>query len=115
MARNRWLWGVSISVLLVVGIIGAFFARSRYPKAVPVDISCAGPIIPRGTIYIGDGVALPGYYPFTSADTIGGLIQAAGGTDNQSDFTAIKLYIPLANDKSPQKIDINRAERRLTQ
>jgi competence protein ComEA len=110
MSRGNWLWGISISLLIVVGTIGAFFANSRYPKATPVEITYRENTRPGGSIYIGEGVALPGYYPFTYDDTIKGLIQAAGGTVNQSDLKTLKLYIPLTNEISAQKIDINRAD-----
>jgi competence protein ComEA len=110
MARPNWLWGLSILGLIVVGIIGAAFVHSRYPKTVPVDISVARPDIPDGLIYIGDGVTIPGYYPFTDGDTIGSLIQIAGGTVSQADLNGLKLYIPLTNEKGSQKIDINRAD-----
>jgi competence protein ComEA len=110
MSRSNWLWGISIFLLIIVGVIGAFLANSRYPRAIPVQITNTENIRPGGSIYIGEGVALPGYYPFTYDDTIGGLIQAAGGTINQADIKTIKLYIPLTNDKTSQKIDINRAD-----
>jgi competence protein ComEA len=110
MARTNWLWGLSILGLVVVGGTGAFFAHSRYPGAVPVDISVVRPDTPGGLIYIGDGVTIPGYYPFTSDDSIGNLIQTAGGTVNQADLNELKLYIPLTSEKKPQKIDINRAD-----
>ena len=110
MVRTNWLWGLSVLGLVIVGSSGALFAHSRYPRAVPVDISIAGPDTPGGLIYVGEGVTIPGYYPFTADDTIGNLLQAAGGAASQADLNALKLYVPLTNEKGPQKIDINRAD-----
>ena len=114
-ANIKWLWALSIVVLLIVAILGAVFAWSRYAVAVPVEISITQPEDSGGSIYIGDGVALPGFYPFTPDDTISDLLQAAGGVNSGVDLGTLRLNVLLLDEDIPQKVDINRAESWLLQ
>ena len=53
----------------------------------------------------------PGFYPLTAEDSLADIIQVAGGTTSNADFSQIKLNIPeTGKEYGPQKIDINRAE-----
>ncbi len=62
-------------------------------------------------IYIGGAVSIPGYYSLLEGDTLGDLINAAGGVTDNGSAELIELYIPyLDRAQEPQKIDINRAE-----
>jgi len=107
---NRF-WTLIIIFLVIVTAIGGIVAWTRYHPGQPLEIS-----IPRGeewqgSIYIGGNVTNPGFYPFTSGDTIGSLMQAAGSTTSSANLSNIKVYVPgVGEEPEPQKIDINRAE-----
>jgi competence protein ComEA len=115
MNMKNWLRGILLLFLLIITITGIIFARCQYIASLPVEISLSSPVSATGTVYIDGGIAVPGYYPFFSGDTINDLIQAAGGTNDQADFTNLKLYIPLEHENYAQKIDINRADAWLLQ
>lgn len=115
MFNNLWLKSTLLAVLLAALVAGIIIAYARYVSSLPVEISFNSPTSPGGTVYIGGGVSVPGYYSFYSEDTINDLIQAAGGCDDQADLSSMALYIPLANEDHTQKIDINRADAWLLQ
>jgi competence protein ComEA len=104
-------WTLSIILLIAVIIIGGVIAWSRYSPAQPIEISLPPSPELEGEIYLGGEVGNPGYYPLPSGASLEALIQAAGGTTDNADLAAVKLYIPSVGGKEePQKIDINRAE-----
>jgi competence protein ComEA len=103
-------WALSI-ILLIVIIAGGIIAWSRYRPPHTIEISLPPSPQFQGELYLGGAVGNPGFYPLKSDDSIGALIQAAGGTTNNADLTELKLYIPSVGEKEePQKININRAE-----
>jgi competence protein ComEA len=110
-AKVSWFW-VSVTIALVVIIIlGGVLAWSKYRRGVAIDISMALAPEPEGNVYIGEGVAMPGVYPFTSDDTISTLLGAAGGARTGADLESLRLDIPMGGaGEQPQRVDINRAE-----
>jgi competence protein ComEA len=63
-------------------------------------------------INISGAVTNPGIYQFSGGDTIGSLIQSAGGVTSGGKFDDLELNIPLTSGitGTPQKININRAD-----
>ena len=69
-----------------------------------------------GHIFIGGSVNNPGIYPFSASDTVGDLLQAAGGLSEGGDLSRIELAILVNTEAySTQKININTAEEWLLQ
>jgi len=97
---------------VVIIVIGGIVAWLRYSPGEPLEISIPQSQDWQGNIYIGGGVTNPGIYPFTTSDSIGELIQAAGGTISNDDLGGLELYIPEEEEEEQevQKININRAE-----
>ncbi len=97
---------------MIIIIIGGVIIWARYEPGEPLAINRMPDKKWDGTVYIGGGVNLPGYYPFTYEDTIETLVQAAGGASDNASFNNITL---LLNDSPEvqkiQKININRAEK----
>lgn len=108
--RPSWYWLLSLIILLVIITIGGLVIWLRYNPGRPVEISMPSSPSFQGTIYLGGAVTNPGLYPFTAADSIAALLQAAGGTTESANLSALKLYITPAGDAGPQKLNINRAE-----
>jgi len=107
---NR-LWTLIIILLIAIIIIGGIVAWQRYSPPQPVEISLPSTPELTGEGYVGGAVSNPGFYPLKPEESVDALIQAAGGTTNDADLSAVKLYIPRAGEEQqPQKIDINRAE-----
>ncbi len=114
MTRTKWLW-TSLTVGLFLSVsVGALLAWMGYRRNAPVEISVPEPKPFVGTIYIEDGVAMPGAFPFTSEDTIGGILAAAGGLQEESDLGRLRLGVS-SQFTTAQKIDINRADAWLLQ
>jgi competence protein ComEA len=67
-----------------------------------VDMSYAG------TIYVGGDVKNPGIYPFNSDDTLGLIIDAAGGLKDESNSSQLELTV--GDVPETQKININLAD-----
>jgi len=107
---NRF-WTLIIILLVVITVTGGIVAWSRYSPGKPVEISLPPGQELQGMIYIGGNVTNPGFYPFTSGDSLEALVQAAGGTTGSANLSDVKLYIPgVGEGHEPQKIDINRAD-----
>lgn len=107
---NRY--GTLITILLIAVIVtGGIVAWLRYSPSQPIEISLPQGQEWQGTIYISGNVTNPGFYPFTSGDSLAVLIQEAGGTTTSANASGLRLYIsePGAGE-APQKVDINRAE-----
>jgi competence protein ComEA len=108
---GKLLTAVIIFLLLIITISGIIIWL-RYQRGDPVIISYSTTENWDGTIFIGGGVNLPGYYPFTDEDTIETLIQAAGGmTDNHGSNNVTLLFESSKRERQTQKIDINHAEK----
>ena len=103
----KWLMPV-IAALVVLTMIGMIAVWARNDRAPGVEILLAADRPVQGTIYIGDGVAMPGTFSFTPKDTIGDLLQAAGGVKDESVLDRLTLRVVTDNPEQ-QKVDINRA------
>ncbi len=107
---NRY-WMLTIILLLAIIVIGGIVAWSRYSPSQTIEISIPPPQMLQGRTYIGGAVTNPGFYPFTSQDSLEALLQAAGGAANSTNLSELKLYITrIGEGHEPQKVDINRAE-----
>ena len=104
-------WALTIIFLVVVIAVGGASIWSKYHGRQPIEITARHvPEIP-GEIYIGGAVNNPGIYPVQGEDSLGDLIQAAGGTTGDVDLQQISLCIHRSGEgDSPQKININRAD-----
>ncbi|MFC1981927.1 helix-hairpin-helix domain-containing protein [Chloroflexota bacterium] len=104
-------WAPVAVLLIATIIIGGIVAWTRYTPGQPIEISAPPPQELQGRIYVDGDVTTPGCYTFAAGDSVGALIQAAGGATDGADLGGLRLYIPGAGEESPsQKIDINRAE-----
>jgi competence protein ComEA len=108
------LWTPLTILLVVIIALSSILGWSRYraiqAKEISLDSIYPGEEYP-GEIYIGGTAANPGFYPLKANDSIETLIQAAGGIADSSTATVIKLYISgAADEESPQKVNLNRAE-----
>ncbi len=108
---NRY-WAIVIIFLIAVIIVTVFVAWSRYRPSLPVEILLPPEQEISGNINISGAVANPGIYQFSGGDTIGSLIQAAGGVtvDGKSDNLVLNIPQAAGAMRTPQKININRAE-----
>ena len=106
-----------ITIILVVIIaFGGITVWSRYSRSQPIEISTPPAQELQGEIYIGGVVSNPGFYPLRAGDSLGTIIQAAGGTTGSADLSDLEIYISLAGEEmQPQKVDINQAEAWLLQ
>lgn len=104
-------WMLVIILLIAIIAAGSVIVWSRYSPSQPIDISMPPSQELEGEIYIGGAVTNPGFYPLKTEDSIGDIIQAAGGINSNADLYQLKLYIPgIGEEYQTQKIDINRAE-----
>jgi len=109
-------WAPIIIILAVIITVSGIVAWSKYRGSQPIEI----PLLPsqelQGEIYIGGAVNNPGFYPLKAGDSIGGIIQAAGGIIDGTDLGSLKVYITqTGEEQQPQKINLNRAEAWLLQ
>ena len=108
--RNRY-WVIAIVFLIAVIIVTVFVIRSRYRPSLPIEIILPPQQEIQGNIDISGAVTNPGIYRFSGGDTIGSLIQSAGGITANGTTDGLALNIPDANaTEDTQKININRAE-----
>lgn len=106
-----WLRRILLILLFMMAAAGIILARFRYVTSLPIEISMSPPVSsPGGTIYIDGSIVVPGYYPFTSEDTINDLVQAAGGIKDQADLSHVDIYIHPLHDNHYQKVNINHAD-----
>jgi competence protein ComEA len=107
---NRY-WIIVIILLVAVIIVTGVIAWSRYRPSRPVEIILPPQQEIQGNIDISGAVTNPGIYRFSGGDTIGSLIQSAGGITANRTPDNLALNIPDANaTEDTQKININRAE-----
>ena len=108
--QNRY-WTIIVIFLFVVIITTVSIVWSKYRPTKPVEIILAQEQASSGNIYIDGAVTNPGIYPFSSGDTIGTLIQSAGGVTAGGSADSLQLIIPQTGvQETVQKIDINHAE-----
>jgi competence protein ComEA len=109
-------WMLVIFLLIAIIATGSVIVWSRYSPSQPVEISTPPSQELEGEIYIGGAVTSPGFYPLKTGDSLGDIIQAAGGISSNADLGRLRLCIPgIGEEYQPQKIDINRAEAWLLQ
>ncbi len=102
---------LTIILLSVIIVIGGVAVWSRYRPAQPVEITLTPLPLLQGRIYLGGAVTNPGLYSLKSGDSIGSLLQAAGGATDSANLSGLKLHVPAVGEEAgPQKVDINRAE-----
>ena len=110
-ARTNRYWAIAIVFLIAVIIITVFIAWTRYRPSQPIEILLPSEQVISGNIAVNGAVTNPGIYQFSSDDTIGSLLQSAGGVTADGTSDNLELNIPLANIAgTPQKININSAE-----
>jgi competence protein ComEA len=104
-------WALAIVLLIAIIATGSVIVWLRYSPSQPIELSTPPSQELEGEIYIGGAVTNPGFYPLKTGDSIGNIIQAAGGISSGADLGRLKLHIPdVEEGYQPQKIDINRAE-----
>ncbi len=109
-------WMLVIILLIAIIATGSVIVWSRYSPSQPVEISTPPSQELEGEIYIGGAVTSPGFYPLKTGDSLGDIIQAAGGISGNADLGRLRLYMPgIGEEYQPQEIDINRAEAWLLQ
>ena len=114
--RSAWPWLVVAFVLAVTALAGGLVVLGKYHLSSPVEITLAAPPELSGQVQIGGAVANPGLYPFTAGDSVGSLIEAAGGRTSVAAPGRIELRVPEGDDLArPQRVDLNRAEAWLLQ
>jgi DNA uptake protein ComE-like DNA-binding protein len=111
-ARTNRYWTIAIIFLIAVIIITVFIARNRYRPSQPIEILLPSEQEFSGNIAINGAVTNPGIYQFSGSDTIGALLQSAGGVTADGKPDNLELNIPQAAGitETPQKININNAE-----
>jgi competence protein ComEA len=103
-------WTAVMVVLLALIITGTILTLSRYNHASEIQISLQGDQDRESFIYVTGNVSMPGLYAFSTTDTIGELLKAAG-SPSIDDGAEIRLNITPAETRyDAQKIDINRAD-----
>lgn len=106
---NRY-WTIAIVFLVAVIVITGSIAWSRYRPSRPVEIILPTREPLSGDININGAVANPGIYPFSGEDTIGSLIESAGGVASNGRPAGLELNVPAAGiTAATQKININTA------
>jgi len=104
-------WTLIIILLVAIITVGGTVAWARYSPAHPIEISILPTEELQGEIYIGGAISNPGFYPFTSEDSLEAIIQAGGGITGSADLSQLELYVPqVGEEEQPQQIDLNRAE-----
>ena len=110
-AKVSWFWVSMTAILVVVVILGGLLAWSRYDRSSAVEIALSERPQQSGTIYVGEGAAAPGAYPFTASDTVSDILAAAGGVKSGFSPNDLRLDIaPAGATQHGQRIDINLAE-----
>jgi competence protein ComEA len=108
---NRY-WAIAIVFLIAVIIITGAITWRLYRPTLPIEIILPPEQAIKGNININGAVANPGIYPFSDGDTIGELIQSAGGVTPAGKSDNLTLNVPqtAGTTATPQKININTAE-----
>jgi len=116
MVKLNKFWALIIIFLITTIITGGIVIWSRYSPSQPVEIFIPPHAKLEGKVYVSGAVNNPGLYSLTVEDSIGDIIQAAGGAASNADLNRLKLHVPESGvTYLPQKIDISRAEAWLLQ
>ncbi len=109
-------WALIVLLLVLIIVVDSTVIFSKYSRSQSIEISIEPSQELKGEIYIGGEVSNAGFYPLRAGDSVEDLVQAAGGTSANADFSQLKLYIPgSGEEEQPQKINSNRAEAWLLQ
>lgn len=110
MTKLGKLWVLIIILLVAIITTGSAIAWSGYSPSQPIEISLPPEEELQGEIYVIGEINSPGLYPLRSEDSMGDIIQAAGGVTGNADLSRIKLQVPVSGETdSPQKVNINQA------
>jgi competence protein ComEA len=99
--------------LAIAATAGGIMLAVQHSRNQPVEIvlSQKEPPVQTGELCISGAVANPGVYPLKEDDTLRALLSDAV-LDPDADLSHMELYVPHEDEgQTPQKIDINRAER----
>jgi competence protein ComEA len=111
MSRSNKVWAAVILLLVVAIAAGSISILSRYNPGQPIEITMPPSPEIGGQISVAGAVNIPDLYPLAPADSIGALLESAGGSTASADPDGIELYIPHTGETDvPQKVDLNRAE-----
>jgi competence protein ComEA len=104
-------WVVAVLLLVAVIIAGSIVISQKASGGQAINITPEPEREVTGTIYVGGEVNNPGYYPVFANDTLDDIIAAAGGLKEGADLGSVELKVcKSADEGTPQKININRAE-----
>lgn len=110
-SKSNNCWMLVIILLIAIIAAGSVIVWSRYNPNQPIEISTLPNHELEGEIYISGDVTNPGFYPLKTGDSIGDIIQAAGGISSNANLHGLELNIPeIGEECQPQQIDVNRAE-----
>jgi len=109
--RLNQYWVIVIVFLIAVIVVTGFIAWSRYRPSRPSRLFYPRKRPSAAISTSAARVANPGIYPFSGDDTIGTLIQSAGGVNTGAQSDSLQLNIPAAagGAAASQKININSA------
>lgn len=106
---NRWT--VTVASLVVIIIAGGVIIWTGYGQKQDLVIILEPEEISCGYISVSGDVNNPGLYPIRTGDTVDDILKAAGGLTGNADPDRLELTVTGKGEaKSPQKVDINRAE-----
>jgi competence protein ComEA len=105
-------WGIASLLLLAAIIIaGGLIIWSKSDKGQAIEITLAPEREIAGDIHISGEVKNPGIYPLERECNIEEVLRMAGGLTGDADTDSLALYVAARSEhRSPQRIDINRAE-----
>jgi competence protein ComEA len=103
---------IAVVLLITVIITTGAIAWTRYRPSRPIEIVVPPEQDISGNIYINGAVTNPGVYQYSGGDTIGALLQSAGGVTANGNADNLELNIPptAGATSTGQKININSAE-----
>ena len=102
---------LSTALLVVIIAVGGIIIWLRSSRSQPIEITIAPEPELQGEIYVSGGVNNPGIYPIKAEDSLDDVIQAAGGTTSNADFSQLKLLVPDSGEATQtQKVNLNKAE-----
>jgi competence protein ComEA len=105
---NRW--SLAAAVLVIIIITGAVVISLKTGRSQPIEISLITAPVSEGEISVTGAVSNPGIYPLQPGDSIGDVLQAAGGAAADADLSRIELSVPeMGEIAEAQKVNINTA------
>jgi competence protein ComEA len=101
-------WLAIVILLLAVILAGTGSVWARHHGTAVIDVREPAPALDTGRVFIGGGVAAPGWYPLRAGDTIDDLIAAAGGLLPGTASDQVSLTVGR-DAENPQRVNINTA------